>query len=51
MRSNAQVIEQAISASVRQIIAIDCSFVPKSGKATYGIEYFWNGSAGSTEKA
>ena len=50
MRSNGQVIEQAISASARQIIAIDCSFVPKSGKATYGVEYFWNGSAGSAEK-
>ena len=46
MRSNAQVI----SATARQMIAIDCSFVPKSGKATYGIEYFWNGSAGSAEK-
>ena len=50
MQSNAQVIEQAISASARQMIAMDCSFVPKSGKATYGIEYFWNGSAGSAEK-
>ena len=50
IRSNAQVIEKAISASARQMIAIDCSFVPKSGKATYGIEYFWNGSAGSAEK-
>jgi len=32
------------------VIAIDCSFVSKSGKATYGIEYFWNGSGGSAEK-
>ncbi len=50
IQSNAQVIEQAISATARQMIAIDCSFVRKSGKATYGIEYFWNGSAGSAEK-
>lgn len=50
IKSNAQIIKQAISASARQIIAIDCSFVPKSGRATYGIEYFWNGSAGSAEK-
>jgi hypothetical protein len=50
MESNAQVIEQAISASARQMIAIDCSFVAKSGKATYGIEYYWNGSTGSAEK-
>jgi hypothetical protein len=29
---------------------MDCSFVPKSGKATYGIEYFYNGSASRDEK-
>ncbi|OYQ66023.1 hypothetical protein B9G53_05550 [Pseudanabaena sp. SR411] len=28
----------------------DCSFVPKSGKATYRIEYFYNGSVERTEK-
>ena len=33
-----------------QIIATDCSFIKKSGKATYGIEYFYNGSAGKAEK-
>ncbi len=43
-------IERAIPATARQIIAIDCSFIPKSGKATYGIEHFYNGSAGRTEK-
>ncbi len=34
----------------RQIIATDCSFIKKSGKGTYGIEYFYNGSAGKAEK-
>lgn len=50
IKGNANLIEQAIPATARQIIATDCSFVPKSGKATYGIEYFYNGSAGRAEK-
>jgi hypothetical protein len=50
IKGNANLIEQAIPATVRQIIAIDCSFIPKSGKATYGIEHFYNGSAGRAEK-
>ena len=50
IKSNAQIIEQAIAKTARQIIAIDCSFIPKSGKATYGLEYFYNGGAGRTEK-
>lgn len=28
----------------------DSSFIPKSGKATQGIDYFWNGSAGKAER-
>jgi len=50
IKGNANLIEQAIPATARQIIATDCSFVPKSGKATYGIEHFYNGSAGRAEK-
>jgi DDE superfamily endonuclease len=50
IKGNANLIERAIPATARQIIAIDCSFIPKSGKATYGIEHFYNGSAGRTEK-
>ena len=50
IKGNANLIEQAIPATARQIIATDCSFVPKSGKATYGIEYFYNGSAGRAEQ-
>ena len=50
IKSNEQVIAQAIPATARQSIAIDCSFLPKSGKATYGIEHFYNGSAGRAEK-
>ncbi|MFM6147697.1 MAG: transposase [Dolichospermum sp.] len=50
IEGNAKLIEQAIPATARQIIAIDCSFIPKSGKATFGIEHFYNGSAGRAEK-
>jgi hypothetical protein len=50
MKGNAEIIGKAISPTARQIIATDCSFIKKSGKATYGIEYFYNGSAGKAEK-
>jgi len=50
IKGNADLIEQAIPVTARQIIAIDCSFIPKSGKETYGIEHFYNGSAGRAEK-
>lgn len=30
--------------------AQDSSFIPKSGKATHGIDFFWNGCAGKAEK-
>ncbi len=50
IKGNADLIERTIPATARQIIATDCSFVPKSGKATYGIEHFYNGSAGRAEK-
>jgi DDE superfamily endonuclease len=50
IKGNAEIIEKAIAPTARQIIATDCSFIGKSGKATYGIEYFYNGSAGKAEK-
>ena len=31
-------------------LVIDASFVPKSGKKTYGLDRFWNGSHSRTEK-
>jgi len=34
IKGNAEIIAKAITSTARQIIAIDCSFVPKSGKAT-----------------
>ena len=32
------------------IAAQDASFVHKSGKETYGLDYYWNGTAGRAEK-
>ena len=50
MKGNAEIVKRAILPTSRQIIATDCSFIKKSGKATYGMEYFYNGSAGKAEK-
>jgi len=47
---NQKLIEQAIESESEVILAVDCSFIPKSGKQTYGIDYFYNGSASRTEK-
>ncbi|UBF25977.1 hypothetical protein K9N68_31310 [Kovacikia minuta CCNUW1] len=29
---------------------MDCSFIPKSGKSTYGLDWFYNGSQSRTQK-
>lgn len=50
MALNAQLITEAVAAEVTQIGAMDCSFIPKSGKATYGLDWFYNGSANRSEK-
>ena len=49
-RFNSGVIEQAVSTDSRAIAAMDCSFISKSGKQTYGLDYFYNGSASKSEK-
>ena len=40
----------AIPAAREQIAAMDCSFITKSGKQTWGIDFFYNGSHGKAEK-
>jgi len=50
MRLNAQVIEAAIPKGATCIGGMDCSFIPKSGKATYGLDWFYNGSQSRTQK-
>lgn len=47
---HAETIAMAIPAGREQIAAIDCSFVNKSGKKTSGIDFFYNGSRGKSEK-
>ena len=50
MQFNQKLIEQAINHRSEVILAVDCSFIPKSGKQTYGLDYFYNGSASKAEK-
>ncbi|MEM9506112.1 MAG: transposase, partial [Cyanobacteria bacterium P01_E01_bin.35] len=50
MKFNQKLIERAIQPQSPVILAVDCSFIPKSGKQTYGIDYFYNGSASRAEK-
>jgi hypothetical protein len=33
------------------VVAIDASFSPKSGRSSYGLDWFWNGSQGGLEIA
>ena len=47
---NREVINAAIGTESERIIAFDPSFVSKSGKKTYGLDYFWNGCHNRTEK-
>lgn len=50
MGLNQETISQAVEPTHFQVSAIDASFVPKSGKATYGVDYFHNGKAGRSER-
>ncbi|WP_342747357.1 transposase [Hydrococcus rivularis] len=50
MKFNEELIRQAIPPQSQTILAVDCSFIPKSGKHTYGLDYFYNGSAAHSEK-
>lgn len=50
IRFNQTLIQQAIDPHSQMILAVDCSFIPKSGKQTYGLDYFYNGSAAKAEK-
>jgi hypothetical protein len=50
MKFNQQLIEPAIKPEAEVILAVDCSFIAKSGKKTYGLDYFYNGSASKAEK-
>jgi hypothetical protein len=47
---NAEVIKAATTLAEVLIAVMDCSFIPKSGKQTPGIDHFYNGSASRTER-
>jgi hypothetical protein len=47
---NKAAITQVVPPTHEQALVIDASFVPKSGKKTYGLDRFWNGSHARTEK-
>jgi hypothetical protein len=47
---NAEVIKAATVLASVLIAVMDCSFIPKSGKQTPWIDYFYNGSASRTER-
>ena len=50
MSLNQVVIENAIVPTHFQVGVVDASFIPKSGKATYGVDWFYNGKASRTER-
>ena len=47
---HAQTIAAAIEPSREQVAAIDCSFISKSGKQTWGVDNFYNGSISKSQK-
>jgi DDE superfamily endonuclease len=47
---HAQTIAAAIEPSKEQVAAIDCSFISKSGKQTWGMDNFYNGSISKSQK-
>jgi hypothetical protein len=47
---HAQTIAAAIEPSREQIAAIDCSFISKSGKQTWGVDNFYNSSISKSQK-
>ncbi len=47
---NHRLIEETIPSPHQKIAAIDCSFISKSGKKSYGIDSFWSGAAGHSKK-
>ncbi len=47
---NHRLILETIPETNKKMAAIDASFVPKSGKHSYGLDYFWSGVAGRSKK-
>lgn len=47
---NEALVEEAVAPDHRLLGVMDASFLPKSGKATFGVDCFWNGSASRVER-
>jgi hypothetical protein len=47
---HARLIQSAVPSSHELIVAQDASFIPKSGKQTYGLDKFYDGCAGRPER-
>jgi hypothetical protein len=47
---NKVAITEVVPPDHEQGLIMDASFVPKSGKHTYGLDRFWNGSHSRTER-
>jgi hypothetical protein len=47
---NKTAIMRVVPPEHEQALVLDASFVPKSGKHTYGLARFWNGTQSRTEK-
>src|SRR2546425_9342114 len=47
---NCAAIIEVVPQSHEHVLAFDPSFVPKSGKHTYGLDMFWNGAHSRAEK-
>ena len=47
---NAGLIQGTITQSSERLLVMDCSFLRKSGKATFGLDCFWNGCHSRVER-
>ena len=47
---NATLIQAAAEPGHQQLAVMDCSFIRKSGKATFGLDRFWNGCNSRVER-
>ena len=49
-RLNAELIESALKQGQERLVVMDSSFLRKSGKATFGLDRFWNGCNSRVER-
>lgn len=47
---NLLALQGVLQGAGERIVAIDASFVPKSGRKSYGLDWFWNGAHGRAER-